>query len=96
MGNKEIEINDNTPAGKVKKKSLFKRICRFFAWFVGILVAIVLLLFCGIAWILTPERLTPMVEKIVGENITADFSLGKAELSVWGTFPRLQLDTIAL
>lgn len=96
MGNKEIEINDNTPAGKVKKKSLFKRICRFFAWFVGILVAIVLLLFCGIAWILTPERLTPMVEKIVGENITADFSLGKAELSVWGTFPRLQLDIDSL
>ncbi len=85
-----------TPAVK-KKRSPLKRIALIAVWIVGVMVALVVLLFCGIAWILTPQRLTPIVEKAVNDNIgDARFSLGKAELSVWSTFPRLNLDLDSL
>lgn len=86
----------HTPGVK-KKRSPLKRIALIAAWIVGVMVALVILLFCGIAWILTPQRLTPIVEKAVNDNIVdARFSLGKAELSVWSTFPRLNLDLDSL
>ncbi len=67
-----------TPAVK-KKRSPLKRIALIAVWIVGVMVALVVLLFCGIAWILTPQRLTPIVEKAVNDNIgDARFSLGKA------------------
>jgi len=86
----------STPDVK-KKRSLLKLVARVAAWIVGVMAALVIMLFCVIAWILTPQRLTPMVEKAVNDNIIdARFSLGKAELSVWSTFPRLNLDLDSL
>lgn len=62
------------------------------AWSVGCLLGLVLLLMCAIAWVLTPERLTPLVEKYAGEYLNADLRAEKIELTVWKSFPYIKLD----
>lgn len=81
-----------------KRRGVVSRIFRVSAWVLGVFVGLLLLLFCGISWVLTPERLTPIIEKTANENMTAVLSLKKAELSVWSTFPRikLELDSLAI
>ncbi|MCM1093700.1 MAG: hypothetical protein NC421_07075 [Lachnospiraceae bacterium] len=101
MEKKRIEKEGSADAAKAEvvakgKCSFLKRMGRVVAWVVGVLLLLVILLFCGIAWILTPQRLTPIVEEVVNDNISARFSLGKAELSVWSTFPSLSLEVDSL
>ncbi len=62
------------------------------AWIIGCLLGLILLLMCAIAWVLTPERLTPLVEKYASEYLKADLKAGKIELTVWKSFPYIKLD----
>lgn len=66
------------------------------AWIVGLAVAVVLLAMCGVAWILTPERLTAIVGNQANRVLDADVSLSRVELTVWRTFPHLILDVDSL
>lgn len=47
-------------------------------------------------WILTPQRLTPIVEDAARKNLNADVNIGRVELSFWSTFPRLEIDIDSL
>lgn len=81
------------PAGK---KRLWLRIVK---WCVGIAVSLILLLMAAVGvavWILTPERLTPLVEKYGSEFIDGKIEVERVELTYWKTFPRLQLDVDSL
>lgn len=42
--------------------------------------------------LLTPEHLTPIVERIVNKNLEAEVSISRVELSLKGTFPFLHVD----
>lgn len=75
-----------------QKKSLWQKTLRVFAWITGIVVSLILIIFCTISWILTPSVLTPLVEKTVNENITGEFRIKRAELFVWSTFPQLKVE----
>ena len=90
------DINPEQSGGK--RNGSMKIVVKVLLWVAGIFLGLVAVLFCVIAWVLTPKRLTPLIEKTVNENIEADFSLGKAELSVWSTFPhlKLELDSLAV
>ncbi|MDE6243382.1 MAG: AsmA family protein, partial [Muribaculaceae bacterium] len=74
------------------KNPVLKRILRILAWAVGSLVALLILILCAVAWILTPERLTPLVEKYASEYLTADLKAERVELTVWKSFPYVELD----
>lgn len=75
-------------------------------WWVKLIVWIVALcgiagvLFVGIAtlavWILTPPRLTPIVEKTASSYLNADVSVGRVELTYWSTWPRLSVKVDSL
>lgn len=93
-GNRNTDSKDPSinSAKKQSKPGALKRVGRVFLWIAGIFLAIVILLFCAISWILTPQRITPLVENIVNDNIQGRFSLGKAELTVWRSFPHLKLE----
>lgn len=83
----------NPAAKKVKQpKPWKKRVLKVCAWIAGIFVGLVLLAMCLIAWILTPERLTPLVEKYGSEFLLADVKAGRVELTVWSSFPDIRLD----
>ena len=53
-----------------------------------VIAAIVTLL----VWIMTPERLTPLIEEVASGYFTADVRLDRAELTFWSTFPHLEVD----
>lgn len=57
------------------------------------LIVLVTVALCLVVWILTPERLTPIAEKVANENlVNAHVKLGKVELTVWDTFPFASVD----
>lgn len=81
-----------------RRKPLWWRILK---WVLGIIIAVVLLIggVLGVAvWILTPEKLTPLVEKTASKYLDADVNIGRLELTYWSTFPslKLKLDTLEL
>lgn len=84
---------ENKAAGK---RSFAGRLLRVFAWIVGLVVAVILLAMCGVAWILTPERLTSIVGAQANQLLNADVGLARVELTVWRTFPHLILDVDSL
>ncbi|MDE5785996.1 MAG: hypothetical protein K2H98_05625, partial [Duncaniella sp.] len=47
-------------------------------------------------WILTPARLTPIVEDAARKNLDAEINIGRVELSFWSTFPHLEVDIDSL
>lgn len=89
--NKNIENK-----AKKSKKSLPARLLKALLWIVTCVIIIVALLLGGIAMVLTPERLTPIVTKYANEYLNADVKLGKVELTVWKTFPRMRIDVDSL
>ncbi len=92
--NKEPKpVTQDAKPDKPKKKSTVLR--RIAKWSLGIiltLVVIVVLFASVVVWILTPERLTPLVAKYGSEYLIADVELDRAELTFWSTFPELRVD----
>lgn len=60
-----------------------------------VLLLVVLAVGAGV-WILTPERLTPLVNKYATEQINGRVDAARVELSFWSTFPRLTVDVDSL
>ena len=70
---------------------------RLIKWVAIVFVALVLLIVLivgGAVWILTPERLTPLVEHYASEYIDGRVEAKRIELTFWKTFPRLNLSLI--
>lgn len=88
--------DDTASKHKRKKRNVWLRIAKW----VSITILSLLLLtiaITGIAvWILTPERLTPLVNRYANEYLKADFRAGRIELTFWSTFPRLTLQVDSL
>ncbi|MBR6638931.1 MAG: hypothetical protein IKL35_01065, partial [Muribaculaceae bacterium] len=92
----ENNIKDIAP-----KKDRFKFFRRFFKTIVWSIIGIVLLclgILQATISILTPERLTPLVEKLLTKSLNADVSVERVELTVWKTFPdvTLEIDSLAM
>lgn len=78
------------------KRSIWRRLA---VWIGGIVAALALLfvIVCAlIVWILTPSRLTPLVEKHASEYLRADVKVERVELTFWKTFPRMRVDVDSL
>lgn len=90
--------DDTASQPKRNKRSVWLRIAKW----VSITILSLLLLtiaITGIAvWILTPERLTPLVNHYANEYLKADFRAGRVELTFWSTFPQLtlQVDSVTV
>lgn len=73
-------------------KRILWRISKGLIWTVVAVVLLVLGLITQLVKILSPERLTPLVERVAESYVDADVSLSRVELTFWSTFPRLTLD----
>lgn len=87
MEEKEVPVKD-----KKHGKSLLSRMLKALLWTVTGIIIFIALLLGTIALILTPEKLTPIAERYANEYLDADVNIGKVELTVWKTFPRLRID----
>ncbi|MDE6490646.1 MAG: hypothetical protein K2L49_05755, partial [Muribaculaceae bacterium] len=72
---------------------------RLLLWAAGIIATLTILtvIVLGLAvWILTPDKLTPIVNRYASEYLDAEVEAKRVELTVWDTFPRLQLHVDSL
>ena len=92
----EKKTNNITP-----QKDRFKFFRRFSKTIIWSIIGIVLLclgILQATISILTPERLTPLVEKLLTKSLNADVTVDRVELTVWETFPdvTLEIDSLAM
>lgn len=80
-----------TPPGK-KKKPLWRRIFKWVSLTLLSIIILVLLLVTLAVWILSPDQLTPIIQKAANDNLNARVEIGRAELTFWHTFPKLKIE----
>lgn len=80
----------------METKKIVRRTLKVGAWIVGSIAMLLVVAMCGVAWILTPQRLTPIVNEIANESLNADVRIGRVELTAWSTFPHIVLDVDSL
>jgi len=84
---------------KIKKKKPWW--LRILLWIAGIGIGAAVLLVIAatlVVWILTPPRLTPLVEKIGSHYLNGRVEVSRVELTYWSTWPKLtvEVDSLAL
>lgn len=81
-----------------KKRPLLLKALKWTGISLACIVALILAIITVGVWILTPSRLTPIINNVANENLNADFSLARAEISFWKTFPGLfiELDSLTI
>ena len=77
---------------KKKRRPWWLRLIKWVSITMIILVVLFLLVIGVAVWILTPERLTPLVEKYGSEYLNGELKVERVELTYWSTFPQLLLD----
>ena len=88
----EAVDNKKKPAGRSRAMRILRRTVKTVFWTAFSLVALIALALGLVVWILTPEKLTPIVERIANENLDAEVKIGRVELTVWKTFPMASVD----
>lgn len=78
------------------RKPLWKRLLKWSGITVAVVAGLLLLVCSLIVWILTPGKLTPLVEKHASEYLDADVRASRIELTFWSSFPRMVLDVDSL
>lgn len=75
---------------------MWKRILKLTGIAAACVVGLFLIVCTLIVWILSPGKLTPMVEHYGSEYLNANVRAEKVELTFWHTFPHLTIDVDAL
>lgn len=73
------------------RKPLWRRILKWFGITALSILGLLLAALTVALWYLTPERLTPLVNRIASAELTADVRASRVELTFWSTFPRLEV-----
>lgn len=71
------------------RKGINRRIVRFLFWCAVVFVALSLLVGVAVGLILTPERLTPIVEKYANEYLNAEVKMESVEGTFFSSYPRI-------
>ncbi len=71
------------------KNSIIRRIVKILLWLVAIFVALSLLIGAIVGLVLTPERLTPIVEKYANEYLNAEVRMESVEGTFFSSYPRI-------
>ena len=86
-------VDDKTPRPAApRKRRRWLTVIKVLLGTVAALLALMLITVGVAVWILTPERLTPIVCKYGSEFLDADINAKRVELTFWSTFPRLTVE----
>ena len=80
----------------MKINKILRRSLKIGGWIFGGIVVLLIAVMCVAAWILTPQRLTPIVNSVANESLNAEVKIGRVELTAWSTFPHLMVDVDSL
>ena len=81
---------------KEKKSGTWRKVAKWTAGIIGGIIALIIIVITLAVWILTPGKLTPIITDVANENLNAEVSLSRAELTFWTTFPTLYIDLDSL
>ncbi|MGN1172452.1 MAG: AsmA-like C-terminal region-containing protein [Muribaculaceae bacterium] len=77
---------------EAKNRNPLITVLKVLGWTLLALFLIVIIVCSLIVWILTPAKLTPIVEEYATEYLNAEVKVERVELSFWSTFPHLSVD----
>ena len=92
----EQGVQTNAGQAPRKRRPLWVRILKWLGITAGVLAVLFIAVCSLIVWVLTPDRLTPMVEKYASEYLRADVRASRVELTFWSTFPKMTVDVDSL
>ncbi len=78
------------------RRPLWKRMLKWGIWSVVSILSLLLLTLTAIVFILTPERLTPLVERYATDYIDGELNVSRVELTFWSSFPNLKVEVDSL
>lgn len=55
-------------------------------------VIVVIIVCSAVVWFLSPERLGPIIERVASNNLNAEVTVGRAELTFWSSFPHIKVE----
>ena len=84
------------PKTSSKPRCGWRRALKWTAVAAGSLVALAVVATAVAVWVLSPETLTPMVEKYSSDYLDAKVTARRVELTFWKTFPKVQVDVEGL
>lgn len=76
---------------KKAKRSIWRRIVKISLWVIGSLLALVALLLGVLLIMLSPSRLTPMVNDLASDYLNAEIHFDNIDVSLWRDFPRVSV-----
>ncbi len=79
-----------------RKPQWWRKALKWIGITAGVIAALFVLICTLTVWILTPARLTPLVERLASDNLNATVSVSRVELTFWKTFPSMTLDVDSL
>ena len=84
-----VSCNRQEPDGKKKAWRIFK-ICLL--TFFSLILFLSGIVACLVNFVFTPEKVTPVVERIASDYLDAEVKIGSVELTFFSTYPRVALD----
>lgn len=88
--------NNEPQAPQPRRRPTIVKIARAVAIAVIALLLLIIAAAGAAVWILTPDRLTPLVNRLATEQLNADVGARRVELTFWSTFPRLVVEVDSL
>lgn len=89
---KDNDMQRTGGADRRKKRPLWVRVLKWAGLSVAAIAGLLVIVLAVGLWILTPDRLTPIVEDIANDNLNAEVKIGRVELTFWKSFPRLRVE----
>lgn len=90
-------ITNNNQEKSKPRKSVLKRVCKILIWTTLSLLTLVVVALASVVWILSPDRLTSIVNGVANDFVTdAHVKVERVELTFWSSFPQLRVDVDSL
>lgn len=84
------------PTGKGKKRPIWKRILKWTSIILGSILLLLAIIISVALFYLTPERLTPLVNRYASDYLNAEVKASRIELTFWSSFPKLEVKVDSL
>lgn len=75
-----------------QNKHIIKKTGKILLWSLGGLLALTVVLICGLTWWLTPDRLSEIVNREANENLQAEVKAHNIRFTIWSSFPHLRIE----
>ena len=90
--NQESQSSQKNSQEAKQSKPWYITALKIAGWTLAALLLIFIVVCTLIVWILTPEKLTPMVEEYAAKYLNAEVTVDRVELTFWSTFPQMTVE----